>query len=288
MDTKKHIRELLSVYLDQRCSQEEKKAVEAHLSGCVECRQELEDLQKTIKLITSLKEIEPPDNLWEGVANRIQKKSFWEIIVLPRFSGVAVATVTILLLAVTVNKYSTRVVEQTKARVPQKAISNVSMPLVTPFVTPKPFTPSIEKKTAARSEGIMVPVAETAQYKEESLDKAAPQESSGMTPVSQPHSSFSTIEMEVQDIRQSMQRLEELAQNHQAQRISQSDDNGALFYQVHQQKLDGFVRDLNKVGKVSQHEAEYERLKVSPASGGLGTGASSQPKLIQIKFNSSK
>ena len=117
MDTKKHVRELLPVYLDQMCSEEEKKVVEARLPGCVDCRQELEDLRKTIKLVNSLKEIEPPDNLWEGVAQRIQKKSFWEIFVW-RPVPVAVATMTILLLAVTVNKYSTRIAEQSKTGVP--------------------------------------------------------------------------------------------------------------------------------------------------------------------------
>lgn len=287
MDTKKHVRELLSVYLDQMCSEEEKKAVEAHLPGCVECRQELEDLRKTIKLVSCLKEIEPPDNLWEGVAQRIQKKSFWEIFVW-RPVPVAVATMAILFLAVTVNKYTTRVAEQAKTGTMHDVTVGANMPLVTPFAPLKPATASKEKKGAARSEAIMAPAADTVQYKDESASGEAPQGSGSLKAVSQTMPSFSTIEMEVQDIDQSMQRLDELAQNHQAERVSQYEDNGALFYQVHQQKLDGFVRDLKKVGKVSQHEAEYERLKVSPAYGGLSTRSSSQPKLIQIKFNSSK
>lgn len=307
MDTKRHIRELLPVYLDQMCSEEEKKVVEAHLLGCVACRQELEDLRKTVTLVAGLKEIEPPGNMWEGITQRIQKKSFWEIFVWPRFSGVAVATVTILFLAVTVNKYSTRIAEQAKTGTKSNVTAGSNVPPAPPLLSPKPFALSMEKKIAdkTKAEARPVPAVDTLRYNEEIAGKkdesdysSFPREVSGLVSVSQQkgklldkntHSPSSyVIEMEVEDMDESMQRLEELAQNYQAQRVSQSGDNGDLFYQIHQQKLDGFVRDLNKVGRVSHREAEYERLKVSPACGDLGTGASSQPKLIQIKFNPSK
>ncbi|NPV27574.1 MAG: DUF4349 domain-containing protein [Firmicutes bacterium] len=56
------IRELLSPYLDNVLSSEEKAAVDFHLARCLVCRQELHSLQEVSQLVQGLEEIEPPED----------------------------------------------------------------------------------------------------------------------------------------------------------------------------------------------------------------------------------
>lgn len=304
MDTKRHVRELLPVYLDQMCSEVEKKVVEVHLCGCVECRQELEDLRKTIKLVTSLKEIEPPDNLWEGVAQRIQKKLFWKIFVWPRFSGVAAATVTILLLAVTVNKYSTRIAEQAKTGTINNMTTGSNIPLAPLLVPPKPFQ-TLEKKVAVKAKARPAPAVDALRYNEEVAGKkdesdyaGAPQEIAGLTSVSQQKgklldkdtrsSSSYVIEMEVEDMERTRQRLQALAESYRARKVVQFGDDRDLFYHVQQQQSLAFIREVNKLGRASHCSIETESLWEAPAVNTLGSGTTAEPQLIRIKFNQSK
>ncbi len=304
MDTKKHIRELLPVYLDQMCSEEEKKAVESHLSGCVECRQELEDLRQTIKLVTSLKEIEPPDNLWKGVAERIEKKPFWKIPVWSRFTGVAVATMAILFLAVTVNKYSTRIAEQAKSGVQEKVVSGGNIPLLTPFLPEKPAQ-SLEKKVVSKAETRPAPAVDAMRYNEEVAGKEdesgyarAPQEAVGLTSVSRQKGqlldkdtrgpSSYVIEMEVEDMERTRQRLQALAESYRARRVAWFGDDQDLFYHVQQQQLSSFIQEVNKLGGDPRSRIEPESLWDPPVANTLGSGNTADPQLIRIKFNTTK
>lgn len=303
MDNKKHVRELLPVYLDQMCSEEEKKTVESHLPGCVECRQELEDLRQTIKLVASLKEIEPPDNLWEGVAKRIQKKSFWEIFIW-RPVPVAIATVTILFLAVTVNKYSTRIAEQSKTKVQERVISGGNIPLVTPFVPLRPEQ-NLEKKAVVKAEVRSAPAVDTLRYNEEVAGKedesdyaSAPQEISSLGSSSRQKGqlldkdtltpSSYVIEMEVEDIARTRQRLQALAESYRARRVAQFGDNRELFYHIQQQQLASFIQEVNNLGQSPHRRIETESLWDPPVANTLGSGNTADPRLIRIKFNTSK
>lgn len=54
------IREMLSPYVDDVLSSEEKAAVDLHLTKCLACRQELISLQEVIQLVRGLDEIELP------------------------------------------------------------------------------------------------------------------------------------------------------------------------------------------------------------------------------------
>jgi hypothetical protein len=303
MSTKKHIRELLSVYLDQMCSDEEKKIVETHLAECTDCRQELEDLRKTVTLVAGLKEIEPPENLWEGIEQRIQKKSFWEVFAW-RPVPVAVATVTILLLAVTVNKYSSRIAEQSKPGTKQDLALGGNVPLVPPFL-PLKQVQSVEKKVTAKAEAKPAPSADAMRYNEEMAGKEmesgyanAPQERSGLTAVSQVKgqlldkdtriSSTYVIEMEVEDRESARQRLQALADNYQARRVDQFGDDRDLLYHVQQQQLPAFIREVNKLSRDSRRKIATDSLWEAPASTIIGSGGSVEPQLIRIRFNPPK
>lgn len=53
-------REIMSPYIDGRITQDEKQALESHLASCHECRQELEALRTTVKLLHRLPQEEVP------------------------------------------------------------------------------------------------------------------------------------------------------------------------------------------------------------------------------------
>lgn len=105
----KTIGENISAYLDKALPADEMHQVEAHLSNCSECRQELTDLQKTVALLTSLDEVIPPASfrreLRSKLEKRVTRKRFsWETLMqkLPdlRRSSLAPAAVAMILLIV--------------------------------------------------------------------------------------------------------------------------------------------------------------------------------------------
>ncbi len=68
-----HVEDLLPAYLDDGLSEIETRQVEDHLPHCRCCREELAYLRRTQRLIGSRPE-EPAPDLWEGLAERIQKE----------------------------------------------------------------------------------------------------------------------------------------------------------------------------------------------------------------------
>src|SRR5262249_44969119 len=61
----------LSDYLDGELSDQERRAVAAHLAGCAECSRTLDELRTIIERARTLAPAEPPADLWKGVASRI-------------------------------------------------------------------------------------------------------------------------------------------------------------------------------------------------------------------------
>lgn len=66
------ITERLSDYVDGALSADEHGGVEEHLAGCGACRRVLEELRDVIERAGSLGPIEPPRDLWPGVAATIR------------------------------------------------------------------------------------------------------------------------------------------------------------------------------------------------------------------------
>lgn len=292
MSAKNHIRELLSVYLDQMCSDEEIKIVEKHLAECAECRQELAELRQTVALVAGLKEVDPPENMWAGIEQRIEKKSVWEIFAW-RPVPVVVATVTILLMAVTVNKYATRIAEQSKTGTKDDVTAGANVPLVTPLAQLKPVQER-EKKVVAKAVASPAPSAEVRQYNESS----APMERAGLTSVAQEKGKYFdqdertaasyVIEMDVDDIARTRQRLQALADSYQARRVSDFGDDQELLYHVQQQQLSDFIREVNKLGRDHRRKDAISSMRETIAVNRFGVRPTNEPQLIRIKFNPSK
>jgi anti-sigma factor RsiW len=64
--------ERLSDYMDGGLSAEEHRRAEEHLSECGACRRILEDLREVVQRAGALGPIEPPRDLWDGIAGTIK------------------------------------------------------------------------------------------------------------------------------------------------------------------------------------------------------------------------
>ena len=65
----------LSEYIDGGLSAGERRELEAHLAGCGECAQTLEELGRIVAQAAALEDRPPAADLWEGIAARIEAKS---------------------------------------------------------------------------------------------------------------------------------------------------------------------------------------------------------------------
>lgn len=69
------IRDSLSAYLDDFLTEEERDKIRAHIEHCPNCRQELEDLEKTITMLSSLEEIIPPANFRRELRHKLEQET---------------------------------------------------------------------------------------------------------------------------------------------------------------------------------------------------------------------
>src|SRR5262245_60677394 len=61
----------LSEYIDGELEGADRLALETHLAGCAECRQDLGSLRAVVARTRSLTDTPPASDLWPGVASRI-------------------------------------------------------------------------------------------------------------------------------------------------------------------------------------------------------------------------
>jgi hypothetical protein len=64
----------LSEYIDGELEPSERRALEAHLAGCAECRTDLATLRAVVTRAGSLTDAPPASDLWPGVAARIDPR----------------------------------------------------------------------------------------------------------------------------------------------------------------------------------------------------------------------
>ncbi len=67
--------ELFSEYLEGELSPEQQAEVKAHLEGCEECRQELEAFRQTMRALSGLRPLPPPEGFARKVQQRIHRRS---------------------------------------------------------------------------------------------------------------------------------------------------------------------------------------------------------------------
>lgn len=71
------IREMLSSYIDDVLDSTDRAKVEGHISLCGACRQELADLKETVRLVSSLGELLPPEGFREQLMNKLKQEQVY-------------------------------------------------------------------------------------------------------------------------------------------------------------------------------------------------------------------
>jgi anti-sigma factor RsiW len=69
------VQERFSDYLEGELSAEERAEVASHLEGCASCRGELEAFRQTLRGLSGLKSLPPPDGFVGKVQQRINRRS---------------------------------------------------------------------------------------------------------------------------------------------------------------------------------------------------------------------
>lgn len=64
----------ISAFVDDMLSPKEKDAFLSHVTTCKNCQLELEKYQQMISIIRNTEPIDVPDNLWEGIRQRLEEK----------------------------------------------------------------------------------------------------------------------------------------------------------------------------------------------------------------------
>src|SRR4051812_31502339 len=72
----------LSEYVDDEISREERRAIEAHLETCADCREVLSEIRSVVAPAGALEDTAPANDLWPAVAARVSAER-------PRRAGVA-------------------------------------------------------------------------------------------------------------------------------------------------------------------------------------------------------
>ena len=74
-------KDLLTAYLDNELSDEQKAGLEKHLQTCQSCKVELDEFRKLISITDEITLMEPEDKLWEsywsGTYNRCERGIGW-------------------------------------------------------------------------------------------------------------------------------------------------------------------------------------------------------------------
>ena len=158
------IRNKLSAYLDGAVTPVEKAQIERHLAECAACRESLQELEKTVRHLRNLGELEPPPWLSARIMARVREAAGREKGLLPRLFQVplrwriSVEAVALVFLSVT----GYLVYRNVSSELPQIApLSGVTreepVPAVPPATTFRNLPevkrpPGVEKPPAAKGE----------------------------------------------------------------------------------------------------------------------------------------
>ena len=164
-------RTLLSSYIDGELSERERRRVERHLSGCAECRAELESLRLTVELVRGLPEVEPSRSFTLSSAPEAERGGFgW--IANTRMAAVVAAVLLVAILAGLAGLLRVN---------PQVERADMELaPAVAPAVAPMPAAPAAAAPAPIAAQR-SAPVAPVGEDQVESAVKAIQTEPQAMT-----------------------------------------------------------------------------------------------------------
>lgn len=77
----REFKDLLMAYLDGELEDEKRSELEKHLSGCSQCRGEIEDFKKLKQITDEVRLAEPEDKIWQrywgNIYNRTERTLGW-------------------------------------------------------------------------------------------------------------------------------------------------------------------------------------------------------------------
>ena len=131
------IRELLSAYIDQSLTEAEQARLEDHLADCRRCREALEELKRTVKLVKGVEEVEPPPWLTTKIMARIEaeaapKPSVWSRLFTPLMTGLPIQAVALVVLCVTGYFLAKTMIPQVDLSAPVEQEQKAKAPQPTP------------------------------------------------------------------------------------------------------------------------------------------------------------
>lgn len=100
------IRHRLSEYIDGSVTSEERATIESHLKTCTQCSDALSELQKTIELIKTVEDIDPPSWMAQKIMSKVraevgEKKTIFQRLFYPLAVKIPIQAIAVLFLAVT-------------------------------------------------------------------------------------------------------------------------------------------------------------------------------------------
>lgn len=310
----KKIRQLLPIYIDQMCTEKEKILVEQHLAQCPGCQKELADLKKTIELVGTLKEVEPPKDMLEQISAKINQKSWWA-----EFWGRLVehkipvgATSAIILLLVLY--FNQQMVKQRPGEIPQVITPSTTRILTKPTGVieekQKKILPMLPLKGEVEKQ--ILPKAKTNGItKSEKLEEISAIRYAKPSP-----EYFVEMEVEVKDIQNAMSELYKLVEHLEGYIVSTQENRviaeasskelaeekakfmagdmvtplpaEIILLEMSSEKIPDFIEQLERLGRVSQKRQLPVTRPIPPAA---FTPIPSQPqpeKFIKIHLNQAR
>lgn len=297
MNLKTHVYELLSAYLDEACTAEEKERLEQHLDDCPECRKELAELRTTVRLVKELNYVEAPQEIIANVEERLRKRSFfawWKLQPVPSL----VVVMVVFLMAITVNKYSylyksrQKPFEDTVSGTFDKGISSprIKLPesiVLTPVKkksselqrSPVP-TGAVANTVSIRRGNSLSPKKLSALSRPVIFERRGEKNRPKDAPVAPaPY----VVEMEVPNMDEGLRELINLADAYRAQPKQVSEEENDVFLEIQGRDFTDFVNELHHIGKVSYGFVPEEKMEESTP-----TAHSSASRVIRIKFNQNR
>ena len=140
------IRDKLSDYIDDAVTPQERSVLDAHLSGCSECRDALHELKRTIEQVKQLEEVDPPAWMTTKIMATVREEAARKRSVFQRVldSFIILRPVSIIaVLFLTITAYYLY-----NANIP------VDQPYETPMASPAKHKPSVAAGGTVRTESV--------------------------------------------------------------------------------------------------------------------------------------
>ncbi len=171
------VRRRLSAYLDDAVDPAERGKIDAHLAGCGSCRKALGELERTVGLIRSLPEVEPPPWLARKIMARVRDEAppqpaFWRRLLLPLHVKLPLEALALVFVCVTGYYIARMNASQVPLSAPEPALQEESLPPSPPAQHPAPPKAKAPAEALSPAPHAAAPVALTPALRHEEASRS--------------------------------------------------------------------------------------------------------------------